>query len=880
MAKPVQSLLAKLRQTLGLGGKGQGTIKKSSARPWIELLEDRCVPTGGFGTIQGTAFIDANGNGIFDAKDAKVAGVKLTLVGTTAGANVMEGNTAINVTVTSNAQGVYKFQNVPEGSYKLQTATVPGLTGGKAQTHTGLVIATNGQILKKDIRFVGGVTSTSYSSRQLLTNTSQQSFPYGPAGTGGSTVNFAPTALAIPTQSIPTGSTDKVLDLAAFFRDANFTNSQVTFHITNGTTTSTIKMTLFDTTAPSTVTNFFNYVVGNVYDDTVFHRLTNKTDDGIGVLQGGGFEVELDGAGPGTKLKGIDEIPPGSGVTNEFNPNRLNLAGTLALAQSGGPSTGSSQFFFNTINNPSLDAQAFAVFAKVADTASLNALKALTTVTKTDFTTTPFDATTSELINDFPTPGYTADKNGFPSNATLANYVRITDITVDKRDEFLTYALVGTNGGADELIAKGTLTNEFLTLHSVAAGNTEFEIKVTDRYGASITKKVKVSITGNDAPTLDLNGATAGNDVTVAFTEGAPQPIAPTGTISDPDHTTLNKLTATLNGGVFPDGSGVESLSLNTAAQAAAVGLTVNYVPATGVLTITGTAPITTYQTILQGIQYNNTSANPTTTNRTVAVVANDGLANSATRTSTITLTNVPSVSVAVTDSPADEATGALTFTFTRDFVTASALTVNFSVGGNATSGDDFTALTGTVVIPANQASGVVTVTPTNDTLLEAAETVALTVTAGAGYLVGGTPTATGTIDDNESATVAIAPTASVDEDGGAQPVGVTLTITGSGTGTFALGAGITLSAEVIDLLSGTAVSGTDYGSFGTQTVTYNPADATGTVKNVLLTPSNNGTADGNKTVALKLQNLVKGATVDAVLGNVDNETTILDDEP
>ena len=56
---------------------------------------------------------------------------------------------------------------------------------------------------------------------------------------------------------------------------------------------------------------------------------------------------------------------------------------------------------------------------------------------------------------------------------------------------------------------------------------------------------------------------------------------------------------------VIEAGNGVEALSLNAAATTAATGagLTVSYTPATGVLSITGSATTAVYQTILQGIQ-------------------------------------------------------------------------------------------------------------------------------------------------------------------------------------------------------------------------------------------------------------------------------------
>ena len=158
----------------------------------------------------------------------------------------------------------------------------------------------------------------------------------------------------------------------------------------------------------------------------------------------------------------------------------------------------------------------------------------------------------------------------------------------------------------------------------------------------------------NDAPVVDLNGVGAGQDVTTAFTEQTPVLIAPVGTLTDVDSTNLTALTLTLT--ARPDGNAVESLSLNAGATAAAsgAGLTVTYTAATGVLSITGSATKAVYQTILQGVLYNDTSDAPTTSTRSITVVANDGALPSATQTATITVT-------AVNDAPVNTVPGAQT---------------------------------------------------------------------------------------------------------------------------------------------------------------------------------------------------------------------------
>ncbi len=211
---------------------------------------------------------------------------------------------------------------------------------------------------------------------------------------------------------------------------------------------------------------------------------------------------------------------------------------------------------------------------------------------------------------------------------------------------------------------------------------------------AGATSTVTVAAV-NDAPVADLNAGGAGQDVTVAFTEQTPVLVAPVGTLADVDSANLTSLTLTLT--ARPDGNAVESLSLDAAAAAAAsgAGLTVSYTAATGVLSITGSASVATYQTILQGVQYANTSDTPTTSNRSVTVVANDGALPSAAATSTATV-------AAVNDAPLNTVPGAQT--------TNEDTVLVFSAGnGNAISIGDVDAGTSPVQVVLTGANGAIT---------------------------------------------------------------------------------------------------------------------------------------------------------------------------
>jgi hypothetical protein len=115
----------------------------------------------------------------------------------------------------------------------------------------------------------------------------------------------------------------------------------------------------------------------------------------------------------------------------------------------------------------------------------------------------------------------------------------------------------------------------------------------------------------------------------------------------------------------------------------------------------------------------------------------------------TITSAVLPTVSVTASDPLAKEsglAAGA--FTLTRAGDTSGPLTVQFTVGGSATSGADFAPLGTSAVIEAGQASKILPVTPLADTLAEGPETVALSLAASAAYVLGTPASAAVTIDD------------------------------------------------------------------------------------------------------------------------------------
>ena len=117
---------------------------------------------------------------------------------------------------------------------------------------------------------------------------------------------------------------------------------------------------------------------------------------------------------------------------------------------------------------------------------------------------------------------------------------------------------------------------------------------------------------------------------------------------------------------------------------------------------------------------------------------------------------NVPTVTMSATgDTATEQGPTPGMFTVSRSGSTSSALTVNYTVGGTATSGSDYQSLSGSVVIPAGQSSAPIVVTPIDDGILgEGNETVVVTLTADAAYAVGAQNSGTVTIVDNDPANV------------------------------------------------------------------------------------------------------------------------------
>lgn len=108
----------------------------------------------------------------------------------------------------------------------------------------------------------------------------------------------------------------------------------------------TFELELYEEQMPGTVANFVKLAESGFYDGTKFHRVIDSF-----MIQGGDpnskdADASLYGQGG-----------PGYTIQDEFvaAPNLSNTRGSIAMANTGQPNSGGSQFFINTADNVGLD---------------------------------------------------------------------------------------------------------------------------------------------------------------------------------------------------------------------------------------------------------------------------------------------------------------------------------------------------------------------------------------------------------------------------------------------------------------------------------------------------------------------------------------------
>ncbi len=126
------------------------------------------------------------------------------------------------------------------------------------------------------------------------------------------------------------------------------------------TSDGTIQVELYPAQAPKTVANFVNLAQSGFYTNLTWHRVVRgfviQTGDPTSKNAGGNYST-------------WGQHGSSQSVPLEIDPSLRNLAGYLGMARSTDPNSGSSQFYINLADNPSLDG-IYTLFGKV--TAGMN----------------------------------------------------------------------------------------------------------------------------------------------------------------------------------------------------------------------------------------------------------------------------------------------------------------------------------------------------------------------------------------------------------------------------------------------------------------------------------------------------------------------------
>jgi len=227
--------------------------------------------------------------------------------------------------------------------------------------------------------------------------------------------------------------------------------------------------------------------------------------------------------------------------------------------------------------------------------------------------------------------------------------------------------------GTMTLTGSATLANYQLALRSVTYRNTSenpstlqrtVSFTVTDGCVSSNTVSRAISLTSvPDAPVLANIETSA-----LSYDEGqAATAITSTITVTDVDSTNLAGGTVQITGNY--------ASAEDILAFPGVSGITGSWNSSTGTMTLTGSSSVANYQLALRAVTYRNTSANPSTLQRTVSFKVNDGGLDSNTATRNINvgtvcsppvLANIETAALAYTENQAATAiTGSITVTDT-----------------------------------------------------------------------------------------------------------------------------------------------------------------------------------------------------------------------
>lgn len=347
-----------------------------------------------------------------------------------------------------------------------------------------------------------------------------------------------------------------------------------------------------------------------------------------------------------------------------------------------------------------------------------------------------------------------------------------------------------------------------------------------DTTATSITTSVFVFAV-NDAPIVTSSAGAS------TFTEGGGGTVIDSGlTLSDPDNATLASVRVTI--AAFQSGADVLSF-INDGSSMGNIVATYN--AGTGVMTLTSagaTATLAQWQAALRSVTYNNVSDAPSTANRTISFVANDGQNDSTAATKIVSVTAVndaPQITTPVSIGVTEDLPSAITGISFSDVDAGSAnVTVTLTIGSGSLSAIG----NGSVTVGGTSSALTLTGSIANINSFIAGSNLSFTTAANA------TADVTLTVSINDGGNTG---------NGGAQSANETITLQVTAVNdapTITAPGSIAITEDIPGALTGISLSDVDAGS-GTVTVTFSVPSGT------LNATSGNGVSIGGTSSELTL---------------------------
>ena len=409
----------------------------------------------------------------------------------------------------------------------------------------------------------------------------------------------------------------------------------------------------------------------------------------------------------------------------------------------------------------------------------------------------------------------------------------------------------GTGGTATSGTDYTAITGGALTF---AAGTTSqtFNVSVTGDTTDEADETVVVTLSNAANATI----ATATGTGTITDNDDAPTLSIDSPRVTEGDSGSTNlTFTATLSAAsgkqVTVDwGSGTGGTATSgtdyTAITGGALTFAVGTTSQTFNVSVTGDTTVEPHETVVVTLS-NGVNATISMATGTGTIVNDDGV---------IVSINSPSVT------EGDSGSTNLTFTATLNKASTQQVEVDWGsgTGGTATSGTDYTAITGgTLTFAVGTTSQTFDVSVTGDTLDEADETVVVTLSNAANATIG-TATGTGTITDNDDApTLSINSPRVTEGDSGSKNLTFTVTLSAA--------SGKQVTVDWGSGTGGTATSGTDYTAITGGALTF-AVGTTSQTFNVSVTGDTD--EEQNETVVAMLSNAAN-ATISTATGTGDD---------